>query len=338
MVSWHPQLGPMALVRLILRCWLGDSFRVWAVQTAHPRVCWAHVMELRHLRYFVAVAEELNFTKAARKLHLAQPSLTRQVHNLEAELGVLLLNRAKSQVALTEEGRSFLADARRILTLANESILAVQRLSRGETGQLNIAYLSSFDFELLPETLRVFRHSFPHIALNLFDMTPAEQLRALESRKIDLGFVGLQPPASAAGLQWESIARHRTVVVLPARHPLAGKRQVKLGDLERLFFVGMSEKTHPGFREWLEGTCRQAGFTPRVLQDAELEPTLMTFVAEGLGVTLARDHIRKLPHPGVVLRPLAPPVKSDYCIAWNRLNDSRALQQYIEIVKRLAAT
>jgi len=116
-------------------------------------------MELRHLRYFVAVAEELNFTKAAAKLHLAQPSLTRQIHNLEEEIGVRLLNRSKSRVDLTEEGRSFLVDARRILALATESVLAVQRLSRGETGQLNIAYLSNSDFELLPETLGAFRPS-----------------------------------------------------------------------------------------------------------------------------------------------------------------------------------
>ena len=294
-------------------------------------------MELRHLRYFVAVAENLNFTKAGSKLNLAQPSLTRQIHNLEGEIGVRLLNRSKSQVALTEEGRSFLVDARRILALATESVLAVQRLSRGETGQLNIAYLSNFDFELLPETLRAFRKSFPHIALNLFDMTPAEQFRALEARKIDLGFVGLPPPAANRDLQWESIARHRTVVVLPEKHPLARKRQVKLGELKTMFFVGMSEKTYPGFRDWLSGRCQQAGFMPRILQDAELEPALMTFVAEGLGVSLAREHIKRLPHPGVALRPLAPPVRTDYCIAWNRDNESRALQQYIQMVKSLAA-
>jgi len=293
-------------------------------------------MELRHLKYFVAVAEDLNFTKAAGKLRLAQPSLTRQIHNLEEEIGVRLLNRSKSQVALTEEGRAFLGDARRILALATESVLAVQRLSRGETGQLNIAYLSNFDFELLPETLKAFRQTLPHVALNLFDMTPAEQLRALEARKIDVGFVGLRPPPTAAGLEWESIAQLRTVVVLPLKHPLTAKRQVTLADLETMFFVGMSEKTHPGFREWLNTTCQQADFTPRVLQDAEVEPALMTFVAEGLGVTLAREHIKKMPHPGVAFRPLAPPVKSDYCIAWNRHNDSRALQQYIEIVKGLA--
>ena len=294
-------------------------------------------MELRHLRYFMAVAEDLSFTKAAAKLHLAQPSLTRQIHNLEEEIGVRLLNRSKSQVALTEEGRSFLADARRILALATESILAVQRLSRGETGQLNIAYLSNSDFELLPETLGAFRQAFPHIALNLFDMAPAEQFHALEARKIDLGFVGLPPPATMEHLRWESIARHRTVVVLPAHHLLARKPRVGLRELKTMFFVGMSEKTHPGFRKWLSETCQQAGFTPRILQDADLEPALMTFVAEGLGVSLAREHIKKLPHPGVAFRPLTPPVKSDYCIAWNRANDSRALQQYVEIVKNLAS-
>jgi len=293
-------------------------------------------MELRHLRYFVAVAEDLNFTKAAAKLHLAQPSLTRQIHNLEEEIGVRLLSRTKSHVALTEEGRSFLVDARRILALATESILAVQRLGRGETGQLNIAYLSNFDFELLPETLAAFRQTFPHVALNLFDMTPAEQVRALEARKIDLGFVGLPPPAGARQLTWESIARQRTIVVLPVKHPLARKRQIKLTDLKTMFFVGLSEKTHPGFRDWLNATCQPAGFTPRILQDAELEPALMTFVAEGLGVSLAREHIKKLAHPGVALRPLTPAVKSDYCIAWNRDNDSKALHQYIEIVKNLA--
>ena len=292
-------------------------------------------MELRHLRYFVAVAESLSFTKAAVRLRLAQPSLTRQVHNLEEELGVSLLNRIKKQVTLTEEGRAFLVDARRILALAQESIEAVQRLSRGEVGELNIAYLSNFDFQLLPESLRIFRKTFPQIALNLFGLNPAEQVRALEVRKIDLGFVGLRTPG-AENLQWESIAHHRTVVVLPSNHPLAVKRQVKLGELETMFFVGMSEKTHPGFRDWLNVTCGPAGFAPRVLQDAELETTLMSLVAEGLGITLAREYIKKLPHPGVVLRPLSPPVSSDYCVAWNRHNDSHALRSYLAIIQKLA--
>jgi DNA-binding transcriptional LysR family regulator len=294
-------------------------------------------MELRHLRYFVAVAEMLNFTKAAEKLRLAQPSLTRQIRNLEEEIGVQLLNRSKSHVALTVEGRSFLVDARRLLALATESVAAVQRLSRGETGQLNIGYVSNFNFDLLPKTLGAFREGFPHIALNLFDMTPAEQLRALEARKIDLGFVGFRPSVITKDLQWECLARHKTIVAIPQNHLLAKKLKIKLTDLKAMFFVGMSEKTHPGFRDWLCEVCRPADFTPRILQDAEIEPGLMRFVAEGLGVTLAREQMKNLPHPGVVFRPLSPAVRTDYCIAWNRDNDSRALQQYIVILRNLAA-
>jgi len=291
-------------------------------------------MELRHLRYFVAVAEALNFTKAAHRLHLAQPSLTRQIHNLEEEIGVRLLNRTKSHVALTEEGRSFLADARRVLALADESVLAVQRLSRGETGQLNVGYLSSFNFDLLPRSLEAFRENFPHVALNLFDLDPAAQFRALEARKIDLGFVGIRLPEPNRDLQWEILAQHRTVAVLPIRHPQARKKRVQLADLKTMFFIGMSEKTHPGFHDWLNGICRAGGFIPRILQDAEMEPALMTFVAEGFGVTIARDQIKSLPHPGVVFRPLLPAIKTDYCIAWNRNNDSRALHQYLEVLRR----
>src|SRR5512141_2668778 len=248
-------------------------------------------MELRHLRYFVAVADELNFTRAAKKLRVAQPSLTRQVHNLEAELGVRLLDRTQNRVSLTEEGRSFLVDARRLVALSLESVQAVQRFSRGESGQLNLGYLFKFDFDLLPATLTTFYRLCPEIAVNLFDMSPAEQLRALEARKVDLGFVGLRPRTASqnlAALTWECVAHHDVVVVLPAHHPLAQKRTIMMRDLKAFFFVALSEQTHPGSHDWLRGLCEEAGFTPRILQDVELEAGIMTFVAEGLGVTLAR--------------------------------------------------
>jgi DNA-binding transcriptional LysR family regulator len=297
-------------------------------------------MELRHLRYFVAVAEELNFTRAAEKLRLAQPSLTRQIHNLEKELGVRLLDRSRNQVSLTEEGRSFLVDARRLVALSLESVKSVQRFSRGESEQLNIGYLFKFNFDLLPVTLASFYQTFPETSVNLFDMSPAEQLRALEARKIDLGFVGLRPPntnKNTAGLTWECVARHKVVVVLPATHPLAKKTKIKITDLKTLFFVAMSEQTHPGSRDWLSSICQEAGFAPRILQDVDLESGLMTFVAEGLGVTLAREQIKNLPHPGVVFRPLAIAAKADYWIAWHRENHSKSLLQYIEVVKKQAA-
>jgi DNA-binding transcriptional LysR family regulator len=297
-------------------------------------------MELRHLRYFVAVAEELNFTRAAEKLRLAQPSLTRQIHNLEEELGVRLLDRSRNQVSLTEEGRSFLVDARRLVALSLESVKSVRRFSRGESKQLNIGYLFKFNFDLLPVTLATFYQTHPETSVNLFDMSPAEQLRALEVRKIDLGFMGLRPPIAnekTAELAWECVAHHNVVVVLPATHPLAKKTKIKITDLKSLFFVAMSEQTHPGSRDWLSGICQGAGFTPRILQDVDLESGLMTFVAEGLGVTLAREQIQNVPHPGVVFRPLATAAKADYWVAWHQGNQSKVLLQYIAVVKKQAA-
>lgn len=296
-------------------------------------------MELRHLRYFVAVAEALSFTRAAETLRLAQPSLTRQIHNLEEELGVRLLNRTKNQVSLTEEGKSFLIDAHKLVKLSLESVKSVQRVSRGESVQINLGYLIKFNFNLLPTTLATFYQAFPDVAVNLFDLTPAGQLRALEARKIDLGFIGLRPPATAqsnAVLAWECIAQHEIVVVLPADHPLASKSKILIKDLKPFFFVAMAEETHPGSHAWLSSLCQPAGFTPRILQDVELESGIMTFVADGLGVTLARAQIRKLAHPGVVFRPLAMAAKVGYWVAWHKENRSKSLSQYIEIMKKEA--
>jgi DNA-binding transcriptional LysR family regulator len=286
------------------------------------------------------VAEELSFTKAAQKLRLAQPSLTRQIHNLEEDLGVRLLDRTKNQVSLTEAGRSFLIDARRLVAQSLESVQAVRRLSRGETGQLNLGYLSKFNFDLLPGTLVEFSRTRPEIAVNLFDMSPAEQLRALDARKIDFAFVGTRPPGHHKDfemLAWECIGQHKLEVVLPAKHALAKKRKITMADLKPRFFVTMSETTHPGSHAWLCDVCQQAGFTPRILQDVELESDLLSFVADDLGVALAREQIKRLAHPGVVFRPLAAPLKADYWIAWHRENRSKALHQYIGIVKSNAA-
>ena len=169
-------------------------------------------------------------------------------------------------------------------------------------------------------------------------MTPAEQFRSLQAHKIDLGFVGLRCSTAKKDLQWECVARHAAVVALAAKHPLTKRQAVNLAQLKKLFFVGISERTQPGFQEWLCEICQRVGFTPRVLQDADSEVGLLSFVAEGLGVALARDQIKKLPHAGVVFRLLAPAVSTDYWITWNRDNESTALVKYVQTVKGLAAT
>jgi DNA-binding transcriptional LysR family regulator len=240
-------------------------------------------------------------------------------------------------VSLTEEGRAFLADARRLLALSLESVKSVQQLSRGESGQLNLGYLFRFNFDLLPDALMQFGHVCPAVAVNLFDMPPGAQIRALENRKIDLGFVGLRPVSrreKGDALMWTCITRHEVMAVMPTEHPLAKKGVIKMEDLRDLYFVTMSEEKHPGSREWLTAICERGGFTPRVLQDVETEAGLLTFVAEGLGVTLARKQMKNLPHRGVVFRELSTPATADYWIAWHRENVSKSLQEFIEIVKQ----
>ncbi len=293
-------------------------------------------MELRHLRYFIAVADELSFTKAAQRLRLAQPSLTRQVRNLEDEIGVLLLNRANNRVTLTEAGRAFLFDAKKLLAMCAESVAAVQRMNRGESSELNIGYTANVHYALLPTTLGAFRKLCPGVALNLFDMRSDEQFQALASRRIDLGFVGLRPALPGGDFLSECVAHDTIHVALPAGHPLARKSKVKLADLAPQFLIGMSVRTHPGEREWLLETCERAGFVAKILQEADAEPTAIRFVADGLGMALMPEQITALPHEGVVFRPLSPPLHREATITWRADNPSKPLQDYIRIVKDLA--
>ena len=293
-------------------------------------------MELRHLRYFIAVAEALSFTKAAEKLRLAQPSLTRQVRNLEDEIGVQLLDRSNNRVVLTEQGRRFLFDAKRVLALCAESVAAVQRMDHGESSHLDIGYVSNLHYGLLPATLGAFRKLSPSVALNLFDMTSAEQFQALDAQKIDLGFVGLRPVLSGHALRSECVGHDTILAALPVHHPLAKKAKVKLGDLTTQFFIGMSAKTQPGAREWLLEICEKAGFSGKVLQEADIEPTAIRFVADGLGMALMPEQVTGLPHEGVTFRPFSPPLRRESTIAWRADNPSKPLKDYIQIVKELS--
>ena len=293
-------------------------------------------MELRHLRYFVAVAEALSFTKAAENLHLAQPSLTRQIKDLEREIEVRLIDRSGKRISLTQEGESFLEDAKRLLAECAQSVQAVQRLSRGESGQLNIGYVANIYHDLLPATLGAFRKAYPRTALNLFDMTPAEQYRALDEHQIDLAFVCFRADSTGKELQWARVGEDNVMVALAAGNPLAKKAKIDLDDLEPMFFVGMSVKTYPGSNEWLIDACRKAGFTPRILQDADREPAVISFVAAGLGVALLPEQIKKLPHQGVIFRPFRQRLTVDSWAVWNANNSSDCLKRYVQIVKQLS--
>jgi DNA-binding transcriptional LysR family regulator len=174
------------------------------------------------------------------------------------------------------------------------------------------------------------------VALNLFDMTSAEQFAALDGRKIDLGFVGIPPSLSGQDLLCACVARDTILVALPERHALAAKPKVRMTDLASQFFIGMSARTHPGAREWLIATCQEAGFAGRILQETDSEPTVMQFVADDLGVALLPEQVTGLPHEGVVFRPISPPLLRESTIAWRADNPSKPLQDYIQIVKDLS--
>jgi len=291
-------------------------------------------MELRHLRYFVSVAEALSFTKAAEKLRTAQPSLTRQIKNLEDELGVRLLHRTKQKVTLTDEGRSFLADAKRLLALAAQTVESVRRFHTGEVRALNVGYVSNLFYDLLPKTLESFHQTFPTIAVNLFDLSCGEQFRALEEGKLDLGFVGLHEPIARRGLEFRTIASYRSVVALPKENPLTARATVGLKALAPMFFIGMSETSYPGYRDWLIKTCERCAFSPKILQDVDLERKMIHAVAAGLGVAIVPEQLKRLEHEGVVFRALDPVIMTEGCVAWRNQNPSSALQAYVRIVEQ----
>jgi DNA-binding transcriptional LysR family regulator len=295
-------------------------------------------MELRHLRYFVAVADALSFTKGAEKLRLAQPSLTRQIKDLEQEIGVRLLDRTKREVRLTAKGKSFLTDARHVLEHSAQIVESVRRLSRHEVAALNIGYVANLFPARLPATLIAFQREFPTVSINLFDMTYGDQFRALEDGKIDIAFVGSQKRTAQPGLQFRAIGSDKTVAALARSNALAKKTVVKLKDLKPMFFIGMSEASYPGYRDWLTATCRRSGFTPKVLQDADIERTVFQAVAAGLGVALLPDQVKALPHEDVVLRPISPAVSTESCISWRADNPSPVLQAFVQAVTKLASS
>jgi DNA-binding transcriptional LysR family regulator len=291
-------------------------------------------MELRHLRDFVAVAEELSFTRAAKKLHIAQPSLTHQIKLLEEELGVTLLDRIKGRVSLTEPGRSFLEDAKRVLALSAESVETARLLSRNQTRQLKIGYVSNLHHQLLPHALGAFNQAYPEVAVNLFDMTPAEQFEALETGKVDLGFVGLRESLMNASLEGQEVIQYEIVVALPHSSPLSKKRRIEFKDFAGLLFVGLSERAYPGWKEAVYRPLAAAGFIPRTLQEADGMPSTLAFVSAGIGAALVPEQIKLLPHSGVVFRPLKTPFSAKSWIAWRR-NPSGSLQQYLQMVRQL---
>jgi DNA-binding transcriptional LysR family regulator len=271
-------------------------------------------MELRHLRYFVAVAGELNFTRAAQKLHVAQPALSRQIRQLEDELGVKLLERNHHAVRLTDAGKAFQVEASALLRQSEKAVRVARRPSEAGTAELNLGYIWGLFHSTVPGVLERYRRDSPGTAVHLFDLSPRQQTDALKEGRVDAGFIGFE--ADTGGFLKRKVGSCRFVAVLPENHPCASKRAVNLATLADEFFLGISDQTYPTASRYVTQACEQAGFRPRFVQMVERGFSILGLVAANCGVALVPESLKAMPHPGAVFRPLTVPVTADLYLAW----------------------
>ncbi|MET0591443.1 MAG: LysR substrate-binding domain-containing protein, partial [Polyangiaceae bacterium] len=224
------------------------------------------MVELRHLRYFVAVAEERHFGRAARRLHIAQPPLSRQIHALEAELGFSLFDRSRRKVELTSAGDAFLVHARRVFETLEIGVSAARRAALGRSGRITIAYPSSVAFSGLYEILRVFHTRSPSVEVSLRELPPQEQIEALKDARIDVGF--LRGPMHDDELASQEVQSEPLVVALPSGHALGARAKLALALLADEPFVSFPRHRGPAFFDFLMLLCHDAGFAPNIVREA----------------------------------------------------------------------
>jgi DNA-binding transcriptional LysR family regulator len=290
-------------------------------------------MELRHLRYFVAVAEELHFRRAADRLHMSQPPLSQQIRALEEELGVTLLERTQRRVTLTAAGSAFYERARAILDAVEDASRLVKRVNRGEVGRLAVGFVGSAMYSLVPEVLGTFASRYGDVDLHLRELTTAAQLRQLESGQIDVGFI--RPASQRPGLAFETVEREPVVVALPVSHPLAKEPLLDVGQLAGETLVLLGREDSPGVRDSL------AGATDLVhgdVQEVREMQTVIALVRAGVGISLVPESVRALAREGVVYRELPAGGPSvELAMAWRSEDRSPVLAAFLEVTRERVA-
>jgi len=263
-------------------------------------------MELRHLRYFISVAEELHFGRAAAQLGISQPPLSQQIRALEEELGVMLFERTSRRVELTDAGRLFLAEARRTLQQAEHATDVARRAAQGEIGELAIGFVTSVPFvEAIASAFFRFREAWPAIRLDLRELPLDEQIEALSERQLDIGFIrGYDPPVLPPGLSATRLLEEEMVVAMRHDHPLAGKRDLEIADLAEESFVLYDRKLGAGFNDQLNRLCRKAGFEPTVVQEIGGLATLLGLVSAGFGITFLSRSLSAIHLDSLIYRSL----------------------------------
>ena len=287
-------------------------------------------MELRQARAFVTTADEGHVGRAAVRLHVTQPTLSRQIAALERSLGVPLFDRSRRQLALTPAGEVFLAGARELLRRADNLAAAAQRAHRGELGVLRVGFVQSATFAALPRLLNAFRAAVPAVRVEVQAMTTLRQLDALADDRLDAGL--LRPPVNAPDLRLRTLSHDELSAALPGGHRLTRRRRVSLSDLADEDFVFYERDSGPAVHDTIVGHCRAAGFSPRIVQEAIDVQTIVALVAANLGVSLLITPTPHTDEAAVVFRPLTDPLpRWEMALAWSVHNRSPVLARLLEV-------
>lgn len=294
-------------------------------------------IELRHLRYFIAVAEELHFGRAAERLHMAQPPLSQQIRQLEEQLGFQLFHRTKRTVQLTEAGTVFLDRCQQLLLQFDQAIQDGQQASRGEIGKLAIGFVSSTAYSVLPSMLHQFRRQVPGVALTLRELTTDQQVQWLRDKRIDVGF--LRPPVDDPDFEMITVLREPLVVALPEQHPLAQIDPVPLRLLASEPFILFPRRLATGLYDQIISLCQQANFSPRVVQEAIQIQTIISLVAAEMGIAIVPVSIQNLQRTGVVYRHLREPTpEAAIAVVWRHQDTSPTVRQFLNVVNQITNT
>ncbi|MDR6775389.1 LysR family transcriptional regulator [Azospirillum sp. BE72] len=289
-------------------------------------------MDLRHLRYFVAVAEELSFTRAAERLHIAQPPLSQQIRQLEDELGVSLLYRTRRHVELTDSGRIYLELARQILRSVEAAAVQAQRAQRGEIGQLAVGFFEHTSYTVLPPILRAYRERYPMVDVQLRWFPVVDQVDALLRGDIDVSF--LRPVFNSEDITSDSLLKEPFVLAVPSDHPFAELETVPFADCASESFIIYSQKSAPDFHGMIAGMCAAAGFVPKVAAEVAQVYTALGLVSSGAGIAFVPSAVRRVHFEQVVYKTLSgDDARIEVLLGWTQRTPSPLLKAFIDTAK-----
>ena len=292
-------------------------------------------MELRYLHAFLAVAEELHFGRAALRLCIAQPALSRQIQQLERELGVPLFEREHHRVSMTQAGRVFLEEVRPALAQLDRAARAAQEVGQGQRGQLKVGFTASTMYSLLPQIIRVFQERYPQAEVTFTEVYSGKQSEQLHAKSIDVGFALFAENEET--LCVETLWKEPLIAVLPRNHPLAAHPDLSLSALSGEPFVLFPRLLGPRLYDRILHFCRQAGFQPRIAQEAAPQRTIITLVGAGAGVSLVPASLQEVQDHGVVYRPLLPPIPAiEFAVVWRQDDASPLLHNFLNVAREAA--